>query len=74
MNNTTLVGLMPAPARVVPDFDIHHMTDTQLSFILAYGITLGLATITLGLRIYTRIFIVHSLGFDDGTLNQICPF
>ena len=50
------------------------MTDTQLSFILAYGITLGLATITLGLRIYTRIFIVHSLGFDDGTLNQIYPF
>jgi hypothetical protein len=45
MNNTTLVGLMPAPAGVVPDFDIHHMTDTQLSFILAYGITLGLATI-----------------------------
>jgi hypothetical protein len=72
MSNTTLVGLMPdarcqmpAPAGVTPDFNIHHITETQQSFILAYSITLGLATLTLGTRLYTTFFIVRLFGLDD---------
>ncbi|KAG0646069.1 hypothetical protein D0Z07_8396, partial [Hyphodiscus hymeniophilus] len=66
MASASPVGLMPAPEGVTPDFNIHHMTETQLSFILAYGITLGLAIISLGLRFQTRIFIMHAFGLDDG--------
>jgi hypothetical protein len=65
MSNTTLVGLMPIPEGVTADFNIRHMTETQRSFILAYSVTLGLATLTLGTRLYTRFFIVRSFGLDD---------
>lgn len=67
MSSSTLVGMMPPPAGVTPDFNIHHITDTQISFISAYSVTLGLACITLGIRLYTRFCIVHAFGWDDST-------
>jgi hypothetical protein len=66
MSGDQPVGLMPAPDGVTPDFNTYHRTETQISFISAYGITLGLAAITLGIRLYTRCCIVRSFGWDDG--------
>lgn len=68
MSNSTLVGSIPAPPGVVPDFNIHHLTSTQMSFILAYSITLGLALFTLSLRMYTRISIIKNFGLDDAVI------
>jgi hypothetical protein len=70
MSNSTLVGLIPAPPGVVPDFNIYHLTPTQMSFILAYSITLGLAFFTLSLRMYTRICIIKNFGLDNGKILE----
>ena len=60
---TAMVGLMPAPPGVVPDF--YHTTSVQISFITVFAVTFALATIGLILRVYTRAFIVKSLGLDE---------
>jgi hypothetical protein len=68
MSNSTLVGLMPVPPGETADFNVHHITTTQAQFIIAYAVTLALATISLVMRLYTRIFIIRAFGLDDGML------
>lgn len=62
-NSTAMVGLMPPPPGVTPDFN--HTTDVQVRFIIVFVVTFSLATIALLLRLYTRAFLVKSLGFDE---------
>lgn len=59
-------GLLPAPPGVIPDLNPSALSSTQVAFIIAYTITLGLASSTLGIRLYTRISIMNSFGLDDG--------
>lgn len=66
MNSTTLVGVMPAPSGVTANFDTSQLTDVQMSIILSFSITVGIAIISLALRIYTRLCIVHAFWWDDG--------
>lgn len=68
---TALVGLMPAPPDVTPDF--FHTTQVQVSFITVFAVTFALATIALVLRLYTRICVVKSVGFDERG-SSTCPF
>ncbi|KAH6621293.1 hypothetical protein B0J18DRAFT_222709 [Chaetomium sp. MPI-SDFR-AT-0129] len=63
---TAMVGLMPAPPGVTPDF--FHTTEVQISFITVFAVTFALATIALVLRLYTRICVVKSVGFDEPLL------
>ncbi|KAL2141914.1 hypothetical protein VTI28DRAFT_1799 [Corynascus sepedonium] len=63
---TAWVGLMPPPPGVTPDF--HHTTSVQLRFIIVFAVTYALATIALLLRLYTRAFVVKSVGFDEPLL------
>ncbi|KAF7905867.1 hypothetical protein EAF00_000146 [Botryotinia globosa] len=58
-------GLLPAPPGVTPDLNSSALSSTQVAFIIAYSITLGLASSTLGIRLYTRISIMKSFGLDD---------
>ncbi|KAF7867160.1 hypothetical protein EAF04_005244 [Stromatinia cepivora] len=58
-------GLLPAPPGVTPDFNSWALSETQVNFIIAYTITLALASGTLGIRLYTRISIMRSFGLDD---------
>ncbi|TGO10705.1 hypothetical protein BTUL_0127g00040 [Botrytis tulipae] len=58
-------GLLPAPPGVTPDLNPSALSSTQVAFIIAYTITLGLASSTLGIRLYTRISIMKSFGLDD---------
>ncbi|THV54124.1 hypothetical protein BGAL_0034g00450 [Botrytis galanthina] len=58
-------GLLPAPPGVIPDLNPSALSSTQVAFIIAYTITLGLASSTLGIRLYTRISIMNSFGLDD---------
>ncbi len=57
---------MPAPPGVIPDF--HHTTSVQISFITVFAVTFALASIALLLRVYTRAFVVKSLGLDERML------
>ncbi|EAQ86420.1 hypothetical protein CHGG_07673 [Chaetomium globosum CBS 148.51] len=63
---TAMVGLMPAPLGVTPDF--YHTTPVQVAFMAVFGVTYTLATIALILRLYTRVFVVKSVGFDEPLL------
>lgn len=58
-------GLLPAPPGVTPNFSTSALSSTQVAYIIAYTITLGLASSTLGIRLYTRISIMNSFGLDD---------
>ncbi|AEO59655.1 hypothetical protein MYCTH_2135030 [Thermothelomyces thermophilus ATCC 42464] len=58
-----MVGLMPPPPGVTPDF--YHTTAVQVRFIIVFAVTFTLATIALLLRLYTRAFVVKSLGLDE---------
>jgi len=62
-NSTQLVGLMPAPEGVTPDF--FSRTTTQTTFILLFAIMWGLATICVILRLYTRAILVKNVGWDE---------
>ncbi|KAH6850693.1 hypothetical protein B0I37DRAFT_119276 [Chaetomium sp. MPI-CAGE-AT-0009] len=63
---TAMVGMMPAPPGVTPDF--YHTTPVQVSFMAVFGVTFALATIALLLRFYTRVFVVKSVGLDEPLL------
>ncbi|KAL2166185.1 hypothetical protein VTG60DRAFT_3145 [Thermothelomyces hinnuleus] len=65
-NSTAMVGLMPPPPGVTPDF--YHTTAVQVRFIIVFAVTFTLATIALLLRLYTRAFVVKSLGLDEPLL------
>ncbi|CCD56493.1 hypothetical protein BofuT4_P146620.1 [Botrytis cinerea T4] len=58
-------GLLPAPPGITPNFSTSALSSTQVAYIIAYTITLGLASSTLGIRLYTRISIMNSFGLDD---------
>ncbi|TGO24257.1 hypothetical protein BPAE_0107g00040 [Botrytis paeoniae] len=58
-------GLLPAPPGITPDLNPSALSSTQVAYIIAYTITLGLASSTLGIRLYTRISIMNSFGLDD---------
>lgn len=70
MSSTEIVGAMPPPEGVTPDFSLT-MTTVQHKFIVVYSITFGIAVLLLLLRLYTRAFIVRSLGLDDCMLRHI---
>ncbi|EEA19213.1 integral membrane protein (Pth11), putative [Talaromyces marneffei ATCC 18224] len=62
MSSTEIVGAMPPPEGVTPDFSLT-MTTVQHKFIVVYSITFGIAVLLLLLRLYTRAFIVFSAAF-----------
>ncbi|KAL3465447.1 hypothetical protein BJX64DRAFT_54589 [Aspergillus heterothallicus] len=64
MAGTEIVGGMPPPDGVEPDFSLRR-TSVQEKFIVTYACTLGIAILLLLLRLYTRLFLVKSFGFDD---------
>ncbi|CEL04805.1 hypothetical protein ASPCAL05930 [Aspergillus calidoustus] len=64
MASTEIVGAMPPPDGVTPDFSLTR-TSVQQEFILTYASTLGIALLLLLLRLYTRLFLVKSFGLDD---------
>lgn len=59
-------ALLPAPPGVTPNFSVWALSQTQVNFIVAYSLTLAVASATLGIRLYTRISIMSSFGLDDG--------
>ncbi|KAL2163212.1 hypothetical protein VTH06DRAFT_5268 [Thermothelomyces fergusii] len=62
-SSTEMVGLMPPPPGVTPDF--YHTTAVQTRFIVVFVVTFVLATVALLLRVYTRAFVVKSIGLDE---------
>lgn len=64
MPSTEIVGAMPAPDGVVPDFSLTR-TSVQQKFILTYATTLGIAIVLVLLRLYTRLYLLKSFGLDD---------
>ncbi|KAM7206070.1 puromycin-sensitive aminopeptidase [Naviculisporaceae sp. PSN 640] len=65
-NSTEMVGLMPPPPGVTPDF--FSIQPVQNTFTVVFAVFWGLATVALMLRIYTRAFLVKSLGWDEPLL------
>ncbi|KAK4446096.1 puromycin-sensitive aminopeptidase [Podospora aff. communis PSN243] len=63
---TAMVGLMPPPPGVTPDF--YRTTPVQVSFIVVFAVTFTLATLALILRLYTRAWIVKSISLDEPLL------
>lgn len=53
----------PPPPGVTPNFD--HPDSIVDSFMATNAACLAIAVLFLALRLYTRIFIVNSLGWDD---------
>lgn len=64
MASAEIVGAMPPPDGVVPDFSLTR-TSVQQKFIVTYAITLGIAILLVLLRLYTRLFLLKSFGLDD---------
>ncbi|OCK80099.1 hypothetical protein K432DRAFT_298367 [Lepidopterella palustris CBS 459.81] len=60
----TIVGAVPPPPGITPSFH-GPLNEIQQKVIEVYSITLAIATIALGLRFYTRGWIVRSFGLDD---------
>ena len=58
-----MTGLMPPPPGVVQDFG--RTTSVQISFIAVFAVTFVLATVALAMRVYTRFFLVKSVGLDE---------
>ncbi|ESZ97253.1 hypothetical protein SBOR_2376 [Sclerotinia borealis F-4128] len=56
-------GLLPAPSGVTPNFSPWALSETQIASIIAYTITLAIASGTLSIRLYTRISIMKSFGY-----------
>lgn len=63
-----IVGALPPPPGVVPDFE--HPESRGHLVIIATAILLPITTFVLALRIYTRVVIARYLGSDD--CNIIC--
>ncbi|KXJ88093.1 hypothetical protein Micbo1qcDRAFT_112830, partial [Microdochium bolleyi] len=59
-----------APPGVTPDF--YSFTSLQLRLTIIFGITYIMATLLLGLRLYTGLFLVKRLGFD--ALLLVCSW
>ncbi|KAI1477418.1 hypothetical protein F4774DRAFT_389097 [Daldinia eschscholtzii] len=56
------VGIMPPPEGVTPDF--YSWTSLQTTLVILFGVTFAIATILLGLRLYTAFGIVKKLDWD----------
>lgn len=57
-----LAPVAPAPEGVTPDF--HKFTALQLRLSIIFGVTFTIATVLLGLRLYTAIALVKRLSWD----------
>ena len=57
-----LTPIAPAPPGVTPDF--YSITDLQVRLSVTFGVTYGIATILMCLRLYTGVFVVKKLYFD----------
>jgi hypothetical protein len=73
MGSDAIVGAMTPPVGVTADFSLAR-TPVQEQFILVYSITFGIAILLLVLRLYTRICLVRSVGYDDCMLSTICDY
>lgn len=60
----TPVGAAPPPPGVTPVFN-GPLNDKQKQIILTSAIMMALSTLFMGLRLFTRAFIVKSIGTDD---------
>lgn len=59
-------GMMPPPPGVTPDFQ--RTTSVQIAFIVVFAVTYALATVALGLRVYTKAFLLKSVNWDEPML------
>ena len=60
---------MKPSAGVVPDFVFHHH-ESRVNDLVATSIALPVvAAVFLGLRMWTRIAVIHAVGIDDCTLK-----
>lgn len=57
-----LTPVAPAPSGVTPDF--YSVSSLQVQLSVLFGVTYGIATILMCLRLYTGIFVVKKLYFD----------
>ncbi|PIG88104.1 hypothetical protein AARAC_001558 [Aspergillus arachidicola] len=60
----SMVGVIPPPAGVTPDFDYSHPKNFKKEMII-FGIGLFLSTLFLAMRIFTRACLLHKFGWDD---------
>ena len=58
-----IVGALPPPPGVIPDFE--HPASRGYQIVIATAILYPLATFILCLRLYTRAILVRSMGSDD---------
>ncbi|KAH6668390.1 hypothetical protein B0J14DRAFT_675210 [Halenospora varia] len=58
-----IVGVLPPPPGVSPDFE--HPESIGYRLVIVTAIFLPLASVVVALRIYTRRVIVHAIGYDD---------
>jgi hypothetical protein len=58
-----IVGLLPPPPGVTPDFD--NPISIAYRLVITIAICLSTSTIVVLLRLYTKSFIVHTISADD---------
>jgi hypothetical protein len=58
-----VVGAMPPPPGVIPNFEHPESRGNQV--VVTIAVLLPLATLVLSLRLYTRRMIVRTMGSDD---------
>lgn len=61
--NLATTPVMPPPAGMQSNFD--GSTYLQHTLIVVYSVTFAIATLTLVLRLYTRVAIIRGLGLDE---------
>jgi hypothetical protein len=66
-NSEQIVGLLPPPPGVMPNFD--HPDSIAYRLVIATTVCLVASTAVLLLRLYTKRFIVHTLGTEDCTYS-----
>jgi len=62
--NAQKTGVIPPPYGMEPDFS-GDRTELQSKIIVVYVVMTAISTIVLALRLYTRIFIRRTTGWDD---------
>jgi hypothetical protein len=60
-----LVGVIPPPPGVTPDFDYSNPWKFKTDLVIV-GVGLSLSTLCLAMRIYTRACLLSKFGWDDG--------
>ena len=64
MASAEIVGAMPPPAGVTPDFS-GRRTELQDKTIVIFSVMTALSSVFILLRVYTRVFLVKTFGLDD---------